>query len=162
MENLLTEIEKCIEHGLYQTAIGMSLSIPDMCGALGSENGRATGNKYKVWFRNNVGEDAGISAEDCYRFRCSFLHQRSTVHEDSNYKRIVFNDPSSSTKVYRSEINEVLNIDLHKFCLAIINAAKKWLLKVRDNPNFIKNYKNCFRKNPEGVMRLIGNVNIYG
>lgn len=162
MENLLTEIEKCIEHSLYQTAIGMTLAIPDMCGALESENGEASNKKYKTWFQINVDEGIGLSAEDCYKFRCSFLHQRSTVHQKSTYIRIVFTDPEFEGTVHNCEGNKVLNIDLRIFCFSIINAARKWLEKVKNDPNFIKNYKNGFRKNPEGVMRLIGNVNVYG
>jgi len=158
----LREIEICLEHGLYQTAIGMSLSIPDMCGALESADGRATGEKYKTWFLNNIDKEIGISAEDCYYFRCSFLHQRSTMHGKSNYDRIVFNHPNCSVIVHGCNVNNVLNIDLGIFCSAIIDAAKKWLLNVKSDPNFINNYKNSFRKNPEGVLRAIGNVDFYG
>ena len=73
MKTVLSEIEKCVNLGLYQSALGMTLCIPDMCGALESENGYASRERYKKWFERNVNANVGLSSDDCYFFRCSFL-----------------------------------------------------------------------------------------
>lgn len=162
MENLLTEIEKCIEIGLYQTALGMTLSIPDICAALESNNGEASGDKYRKWFDTYVTEEVGISSDDCYYFRCSFLHQRSTFHKKSSYSRIVFAEPTSSNTFHSIDLMGTFVIDLKTFCYEIINAARRWLDAVENDPNFIKNKINSFKKQDNGLLPLVGGITVYG
>jgi hypothetical protein len=50
------------------------LALPDICGALASENGRASGSKYKTWLRDNVPSLAS-GADLIYGPRCSLVHQ---------------------------------------------------------------------------------------
>ncbi|WBV72395.1 hypothetical protein PGH42_05345 [Legionella pneumophila] len=55
MIEFLDQISKGIEANLYYLALFASLSIPDICGALGSENGKSRRDKYINWFNENVG-----------------------------------------------------------------------------------------------------------
>src|SRR5690625_2090972 len=95
MEDFLSQIAEGLESGLYQLALSLTLCLPDICGALESENGYATGTKYKAWFDRYVKQKYPntLTADDCYYFRCSFLHQGTTEHKKSNYKKIIFTEP---------------------------------------------------------------------
>lgn len=125
MENLLLEIEECLEVGLYQASLVMTLCVPDICAALESNNGQASGKKYRKWFNKYISNNVGISSKDCYYFRCSFLHQRRTSHKKSSYSRIIFVQPTSSSTFHNNIIDGVLNIDLKIFCFEIISAARR-------------------------------------
>lgn len=94
MEDLFNEIERGLDARVYHLTLGMALCIPDMCAALQSEDGKTSGRKYKDWYNNYVGDKLIMSADDCYYFRCSFLHQGSTKHEKSNYERVIFVEPN--------------------------------------------------------------------
>src|SRR5437899_854755 len=48
--------------------------LPDICGALGSDDGRTSGSKYKAWLKANVPEEAS-DANLIYGLRCSLAHQ---------------------------------------------------------------------------------------
>ncbi len=50
MEDLLKQIENSASNGNYLVALYVSLALPDICGALESDNGVATGNRYQQWF----------------------------------------------------------------------------------------------------------------
>ena len=138
----------------------MTLCVPDICAALESANGEASGQKYKKWFETYVNKEVGISSEDCYYFRCSFLHQRSTFHKKSNFTRIA--EPHSSNTFHRNIINDILNIDLKIFCYEIINAARRWLKDMESNPNFINNKSNSFKKQENGLLPMVRGITVYG
>ncbi|MCQ2010531.1 hypothetical protein NOM01_10940 [Sporolactobacillus sp. STSJ-5] len=173
MEDLFQEIEKGLSVGLYHMALGLTLCIPDMCAALQSENGQTTGKKYRNWYRENFTDDQNLlSAEDCYSFRCSFLHQGTTQENGSRYARIVFAEPGPMTMHNNVFINKVkkgnelieervLNIDIEIFCTIMINSASRWIQKVKDTEVFKRNSEKAFSKYPEGLSPYIVGVPVY-
>lgn len=54
MEKLLKQIEWANCKGAYYLALYASLTLPDICGAMESDDGQATGNKYIAWFDKHV------------------------------------------------------------------------------------------------------------
>ncbi|MDE2144999.1 MAG: hypothetical protein KGJ01_03500, partial [Patescibacteria group bacterium] len=54
MRDLLTQIGKGLDENLYFLSLFSTLAIPDLCGAIGSENGKACAEKYKAWFDKHV------------------------------------------------------------------------------------------------------------
>ncbi|HHU0040342.1 TPA: hypothetical protein ACT9LS_003088 [Legionella pneumophila] len=129
MIEFLDQISKGIEANLYYLALFASLSIPDICGALGSENGKSRRDKYINWFNENVGnpKNYNLSGEDCYHLRCAMLHQGKTTHDRSGFQRVIFVEPSPRLIILHNNIiNNALNIDVQIFCSDLIEAAKKW------------------------------------
>ena len=54
MLTLINQIEGSLSSGLYFLSLYTALTIPDIAGALGSENGEASGAKYASWFEQWV------------------------------------------------------------------------------------------------------------
>lgn len=179
MEDLLDQIEQTNESGLYYLALLGVLIVPDICGALESENGEASGRKYRKWFRENVSpkgytsEAPGVigpegldthdylSPEDAYYFRCSFLHQGSTQHRDSEYARIAFAEPGyldDMKKVHLNIEDEVLQIDVERFCEDVVSSARDWFAKNRDNRVVAQNLDRFVRRYPEGLLAFLPGV----
>ena len=127
MKYLLEQIRKALCVNLYYVSLFTSLAIPDICGAIGSANGKASDTKYKNWVDKYVAHKyfGMLTGEDCYYFRCSLLHQGSSQNPKSTYKRILFVEPSASTNVFHCNIlNDALNIDVRIFCEDIILGAE--------------------------------------
>ena len=123
MRDFLTQIKNGLDANLYLLSLFSALAIPDLCGAMSSENGEAGKKKYKAWFDKYVAPkyNGFLSGEDCYFFRCSLLHQGSSQHPKSNYKRVLFVEPSATTNVFHNNImNDALNIDVRIFFNDII------------------------------------------
>src|SRR5438874_2642451 len=49
MDEFFQQIAAAADHSLYFLALAGALMIPDICGALGSEDGIAHGHLYKAW-----------------------------------------------------------------------------------------------------------------
>lgn len=161
MEDLLNEIERGLDAKVYQLALSLSLCIPDICAALESEDGKISGSKYKGWYEKYMGSKVSLSAADCYYFRCSFLHQGSTQHERSQYKKIIFVEPGSGGIFHNNVINDALNIDVRIFCRDLIKSARKWHNEVKESENYKKNYQKTFKRYPNGLAPYIVGVPVY-
>ena len=165
MKNLLEQIEKGLDNNLYYLSLFAALSIPDICGAIDSENGEANKDKYVQWFNKYVARKyrGFLDGEDCYYFRCSLLHQGSSQHPKSNYSRIFFVEPTATTIVcHRNIFNDALNIDVRIFCSDIIEGAREWLKEVENTDLYKKNYSKFLRRYPEGLAPYIVGVPVIG
>lgn len=161
MELILKEIEQALDAKLYYLALQASLTLPDICGALQSDNGKATGDKYIGWYDTNAKEpgNLSISGKDCYYFRCSYVHQAQTTHENSTYSRIIFLAPTcQGITMHNNVIDGALNIDVKLFCNNILNAVRKWQESIKINENYKRNYKNLIKLYPEGLPPYITGI----
>lgn len=153
MEFLLTEIERALDAGLYYIALQSALTLPDICGALMSSDGEARKQNYIQWYDTYAKESGRwvISGEECYRFRCSCLHQLRTHHPKSEYSKIIFLHPDNNIlRTHNCILFGALNIDLVIFCQNIISAVRKWEAKFKNDPLFQANYANMLRMYPKG------------
>ena len=173
MKDFLEQIEIGLKSNLYYLSLFAALAIPDICGAIGSEDGEASRNKYIDWFNKYVahkyeGQIAGervvfLTAEDCYFFRCSLLHQGSSQHPKSGYSRVIFVEPSATTNVFHCNImNDALNIDVRIFCNDIIEGARAWLQKYEETELYKKNYGKFMSRYPNGLAPYIVGVPVIG
>lgn len=160
MKDLLDQIERALDANLYLLALLGSLVIPDICGALGSEDGRALREKYIEWFKKYAANICPfLSGEDCYYLRCSLLHQGSSQHERSGYSRVLFVEPTATTNVFHCNVlNDALNIDVRIFCLGMVAAAHRWLGEVEGTELFKRNMRKFMQRYPNGLATYIVGV----
>lgn len=161
MEFILKEIEKALDCGLYYLALQATLVLPDICGALGSSNGKSDNEKYKNWYNHNVKDmrTNSMSAEDCYYFRCSCVHQARTQHHKSTYSRIMFIVPNSVfTLCGYTIINDALHININTFCRDMVAAVRTWESALKDTPNFTRNYQKLIKLYPDGILPYISGI----
>lgn len=148
MEDILFQIEEALRHKLYYIALQSTLLLPDICGALNSNNGKATKRKYIEWYEKfYLNKYYGLTGEDCYYFRCANIHQGYFQHTDSSYDKVVFiaHDLGSIHNVvirtpYNGEEENWYALDIKLFCNNMIDAVRTWLKSVKNEPDFIRNY----------------------
>jgi len=165
MKNLLGQIKKGLDNNLYYLSLFAVLSIPDICGAIDSENGEASKDKYVQWFNKYVARKytGFLDGEDCYYFRCSLLHQGSSQHPKSNYSRVLFVEPTATTNVFHCNIlNDAFNIDVRIFCNDIVECVKEWLTEVENTDLYKKNYTKFMMRHPNGLKPYIVGVPVIG
>lgn len=158
MKDFLAQIKKGLDENLYFLSLFSTLAIPDLCGAMGSENGEARPGKYKTWFNKYVAfkYNGSLSGDDCYFFRCSLLHQGSSQHPKNTYKRVLFIEPSATKPILHNNImNDALNIDVRIFCIDIVTGAEKWLSENEKTKLYKKNYDKFMRRYPNGLSPYI-------
>lgn len=158
LEIFLRQIDRASQAGFSYVALFSALAVPDICGALESVDGQATGEKYKRWFDRYVGVRYGESftGEDCYDFRCAMLHQARTGRLRGRYARVIFVVPTPAGNVFHNNVlNDALNLDLRLFCQDMVSGALQWLRDVANDPNFIRNNRQMVHVYPEGLAPYI-------
>jgi hypothetical protein len=146
---LLEQIEKAVGSKLYHVALFTALSIPDIGGAVDSEEGEATGKNYAAWFDSYVAPKYNawgkqyLTGTDCYRYRCAMLHQGRSHHRKRTYSKTVFLLAKQQNIAYcgafTGDGGETLYVDAPLFCRHIVLSAFDWLEKVEDTDRFKKN-----------------------
>lgn len=144
----LSQIDECVKKGFYYVAIMASLVIPDIGGAIDSDNGSANKTKYAGWFNKYVQPryigDLKLTGDECFYLRCSMLHQGKTKHDADKIKVAFTNFPQvipPVTPLFRHNSLGLL-IDPRTFCYNMIYGAYCWLEVVHDDDCFKKNIEN--------------------
>lgn len=160
MEELLEQIESAARNGSYLVGLYVALALPDICGALESENGRATGNRYQAWFNKWVSPkyEGTLTGKQCYAYRCGILHQGRAKHKDLGYSQIIFLEPNPKLTLHKTTMNDAYSLDLVTFCNDITASVREWLPTVKDNANFINNYEHFMKRHENGLAPFVAGV----
>src|SRR5688572_25497386 len=97
--------------------------VPDMCGAMGSPDGRTSPDRYVDWFDQHVAPAYGgfVTGQDCYGLRCSMLHQARFEPHKGSYSRVLFIEPGTSGILMHNNImGDALNIDVQRFVVDML------------------------------------------
>lgn len=164
MREILNQIELALTVNLYYLALFVSLTLPDICGAIDSDDGEASGAKYKAWFDKYMTPKyiGFLTGDDCYFFRCSLLHQGSSQHSRSSYSRILFVEPGAEMSAHCTGFNDTLGIDLRIFCGDMISSVKQWLDETENTEKFENNYNKFMKRHPQGLPPYIKGVPVIG
>jgi len=161
MREFLAQVRKGLDANLYYLSLVSALTIPDICGAMDSENGEAKPKKYIAWFDRYIPPEYRglLDGKDCYDFRCSLLHQGSSHRKNSRYTRVLFVEPSATNIVlHLNIIFGALNIDVGIFCNDLVGGAEKWLDENENTDLYRKNYDRFMRRYPDGLRPYIVGV----
>ena len=161
LRDFLDQIQVALRANLYFLALMGSLAIPDICGAIDSDDGEATGEKYAAWYDKYAGSNCPfLDGESCYRLRCSILHQGSTKNPRSKFSRVIFVEPPSANLFHCNILNDALNLDIPTFCNTLVEGALRWLSEVEGTPRFDKNYDKFIRRYPNGLPPYIAGASV--
>lgn len=155
MEEIIRQIRVASASGLYYLALFGALALPDICGALDSDDGRASRSKYKAWFRNHVPEYAG-EADAIYGVRCSLLHQgRSLPH--GGHEPIAFMYPAPDqgsmdhVMVEAFDGSRILYFSIPRFIDQLTQGAETWYAQFGSTRTVIRNMEKFARLRPDGI-----------
>lgn len=166
MEELLIDVEKASESGLALVALFTALTLPDICGSLESEDGRANGERYKAWFDTWVApkyssphsSSPTLTGTNCYAYRCGLLHQGRNVHDRLGYSRILFLLPQADLTLHNNVINDALNLDIPCFVRSITDSVREWVRAKSGDPRFEENIAHFMKVHPHGLSPYIMGV----
>lgn len=154
VEELIRQIRAASVAELYYLALFGALALPDICGALASNDGKASGSKYKMWLRDNVPSQAN-EADSVYGLRCSLIHQGRAQPHSSAFP-IAFTYPSPNVGQIHN-LSTVVNGDrvgwlsIPIFVDEVCGGAEAWLVKFGASQTVLTNYEKFARFRPEGL-----------
>jgi hypothetical protein len=147
LEPVLQEIMGAFHAQLFFLALMQSLTIPDICGALGTEGGRAGPKQYKAWYEKYVWTKfILLDPDDCYSLRCGIVHQAQMKIPGKQYKRISFFMPiwGAQLRITMADLADTLALNMVDFCEAIDAGARKWFKDEMHNPIVQANIPHLF------------------
>lgn len=157
MEEFIRQIRLASGAGLYYLALWGALTLPDICGALGSENGRATGPKYKAWIEEFI-PALKDGAADIYGLRCSMLHQgRAAPHGgDTPVAFMAPGAPQIHLLTTETTDGDRINwLSIEMFVGEVTEAAERWYVEFGDTQRVRRNFEKFARLRPEGLDRHV-------
>lgn len=164
METLTNEIKNCLLKQLWYAALVLTLTLPDVCAALESPDGRSTPDRYKAWYDTWLKRKyENVSADDLYFLRCGVAHQAKLEHPAMQYQRIFFTLRSKTGFFAHNNVfNDCLNLDLVLFCKDVVDSVEEWRAQTRDNENVGKNLRRFVRYYPNGFENFIRGLPVIG
>jgi hypothetical protein len=105
----------------WYAALALALTLPDICVDLEKPK-RGVGARYTQWWNTYLSRkyNGALSGDDCYKLRCTFLHQ------GLGNIRFVFPDPSGRLRPHCNRINGVLQLQVDLFCEHICEGIERW------------------------------------
>jgi len=160
MDEIVRQIRAASVAGLYYLAFFGALTLPDICGALASNDGKATGTKYKAWLRAYVPEQAN-NADEIYGLRCSLLHQgRMLPHGGQFPIASVVPLPGQPQLHNLSTSNEADGdrvgwLSIPMFVDEVTRGAETWYSQYGTTETVKRNTEKFVRVRPEGLAPYI-------
>lgn len=164
MKDMLNQMRSANSAGLYYVALFSALAIPDICGSLAAQDGKASGARYKDWFdrwvapKYSILGSISLTGDVCYYYRCSALHQGRATHPQMPYSRIIFLEPNPRYTLHNNILNDALNIDLATFCEDVISGCEAWLDSVAADPTVQANMASVMQRYPQGLPPYIAGI----
>ncbi len=164
MEEIAKQIQIAINNKLYYLALYVTLTLPDILGALVSDDGIRNKDRYIWWFDTYVtpqnadsNGNSLLTGEISYKLRCSLLHEGKMELEAERvgYSRIIFTTPEGSMQShcfeqqYDDEIALLLNVST--FCEQVLSGLRKFLEDYGDTEQFKQNYNSFVTYHPNGL-----------
>jgi hypothetical protein len=151
VEEILKEIEKALAANLHYLAIVMAVTLPDICAALESADGRSDTQRYKNWYDANMANYFGaLTGDDLWSLRCGVVHQGRFGLAGAQYARVVFALPGSATFL-NCIFNDAYFYSAEEFCRTAISAVREWITKKGEDPIVKANLPNLVRYHPNGL-----------
>lgn len=153
MDFLSKQIEEALDAHLYYLAVMCALTMPDICSALESEDGRTTRAKYMSWCDSwLMNSYPHLISADLYSLRCGIVHQGKSGHPKMPYSRVVFTLPVPNKTIFHNNIvNDALNLDAVIFCRDMINSVFRWYDQKKDAIYVKANLPRVVRLYPNGL-----------
>jgi len=155
MEEYIKQLRRTYKNRLYYFTLMGTLSLIDICAALNSLDGETNGEKFKAWFEkylpeySSQGNITGFYTDECYKFRCRFLHQARAEMDVAPVNKTVKSGKLAfyigPAKVHMCNFNGVYYLDIETFMNDVIKGVKKWIKDTEDLSFVKKNKKRMIK-----------------
>lgn len=151
MDSLIFDIESALEADMWTLALSGALTLPDICAALASPDGRTNGERYRAWCDTNfITKYPRLTSDDCWQLRCSVVHQsRSTTRA---FDRILF---TIGGFMHNNVIDGALNLDIGTFVRDLLQVSRRWWHLNNEREPVATNKLHMLRLYPQGLSPYI-------
>lgn len=159
MKRKLLEIQRALESELYNSALVLTLILPDICAKVEYYNTKKIniGKKYALWFdtyakkyfirkatilpSNECTNITLIDGKTCWALRCAVLHSGNFYlgrGDQTLYNKITLHAHKKGSSTYKHELidGDYVEIDVINFCQSLCEAVFEYYESVSDKSLF--------------------------
>ncbi len=157
MLSLIKDIEKALQCNCLRVALGMALTLPDICGQVEYPEIKAVGERYIKWCDNYLKNqgfitidgsgDKVIFGDMCYKLRCAYLHsgnlELNQREKDDFPEFSLLMCNKEDRGIYCEPLHRdlqdkdlMITIDVRHLTLVLCNAAREYYEKYEDKMDF--------------------------
>jgi hypothetical protein len=156
------DAERCLAASAYWCLLHVTVCLPDVCAALQSRDGEASGLRYEKWCNRYFGQPCLLGSER-YQIRCKVLHQgRARTTKQPRYSNFAFGQPDASGRVDHLRVDgRTLHVDVGELYRETRRAIRQWILSLESRPisapamNAAKNLSLLVRVSKQQVPVLV-------
>ncbi|MHA6645620.1 hypothetical protein [Mesorhizobium sp. A623] len=154
---LLNEINIAAANGLPFLAVGMTVTLPDICVSLSSTDGRTKGERYKAWCNANLPQDklSLVSADDLWSMRCGVLHNGRFGDLKHSVARVIFALPNSGAAFVNCQINDACFYSVVDFCKLFTDSVHRWFEANKGDATIAANVPRLMQYRQDGLAPYI-------
>lgn len=168
MERFIGAIRKSLETKNWYSALFVTLTMPDVCANISDKTNDGNRARYERWFNQyladkykmHVGvfreEHVFLSASDCYALRCSLIHSASDDISEQRVKQVLRRFSFSTLSSHCNQINDVLCLNVTKFCEDVIGGMEQWMKDIVDDDDAMTRLQNLIIIHEEPYSPYIG------
>lgn len=145
LQPFINDVHKCLDNKLYNAAICLSLTLPDICSSIEFPLIKSSKKRYCQWLNTHffpLHDYEHMKAGDVYSLRCAYLHNGTDNIEDQCAREVVnefkfFYSYYGNTFHNFTSIKEdesLVMLDTKEFCLEIIDSVIGFREVNKDNP----------------------------
>ena len=148
MQHFINATRKAVEQSNWYAALALALTMPDICGRIEnpSKDSRSQA-RFVDWYDRFLlkryqaivggAPHTFLCGSDCYALRCAFLHQGEFGIDGQTARQALehlhFIAPCQGSFVHMNQTNNVLQLQVDKFCFDVCEAVEQWLVSVVGN-----------------------------
>lgn len=124
------QIPRMFESSAYWALLHYIIIFPDICGALESDDGQATSDRYKDWARRYL-EVPMFRADEWWEIRCILLHQGITLGRMRYSSYQFISEPDKNGNVFHRNVigdgqRNSLVLDVGELAREVLDALNRW------------------------------------
>jgi hypothetical protein len=123
------DAERCLGANAYWCLLHVTVCLPDVCAALQSRDGKASGVRYEKWCNKYFSQPCLVGSER-YEIRCKVLHQgRARTAKQPRYSGFAFGHRDSAGRVDHLRVDgRTLHVDVGELYSETRQAIRQWIL----------------------------------
>lgn len=179
LNTLCDQCDAAAAAGLYWPALITAMAIIDICGAMSTEKGGATPTAFAKWFDEWVVEPREaqmqgapfrardlFTGKECYRFRCSLMHQGRARSTGRSGNQILICEPNAAFRGHWTRFNTstppAILFDAERLVKEITDGARSWIAKWSHSGWFARNGAKFARRHPNGLHPYLVGAPLFG
>ena len=151
--NKINEIKSALKFGLYNCALALTLTIPDVCGKIEFTKEKNK-ERYIKWFNKyakkhftllatklpekEIEECQWLTAEECYALRCAVLHAGDYNVDGVKLNEVQIHAHKRNGENYSHIIRDgnFIDIDVIELCNTLCKIAEEYYYLIDDKSQF--------------------------